>query len=71
MFRDKEVAHLSEFDFNIPRPIINDILAISRNTATVFVRLAQGAGGVSLSLDSQLVTYPEEARRFWERVERG
>ena len=71
MFRDKEVAHLGDFDFNFSRPIVNDILAISRNTATVFVRLAHGAGGVSFSLDSQLVTYPEEARRFWERVERG
>ena len=65
-FRDKEIAHRSELDFNIPRPIINDILAISRNTATLFERLAQGAGAVTLSLDSQLINYPEEARRFWE-----
>jgi hypothetical protein len=46
-------------------PIINDIFAISRATATAFEKLAQAAGVVSLNLDSQLMGYREQAERFW------
>jgi hypothetical protein len=64
-FRDKQVAHLSAWNAEIPRPIINDIFAVSYATATAFEKLAQGAGVVTLSLDSQLVGYREQAERFW------
>jgi hypothetical protein len=34
-------------------------------TATAMARLANGDGVVTLSLDSQLMTYCEAADRFW------
>jgi AbiU2 len=64
-FRNKQIAHRSELDAKIPLPIINDIFAISRARATVFERLAQGTGVISLSLDRQLMGYREQAERFW------
>jgi AbiU2 len=64
-FRDKQIAHWGELGQRAP--IINDIFAVSRATATVFEKLAQGCGVVTLSLDSQLMGYPEAAARFWTR----
>ena len=64
-FRDKQVAHWSELGRRAP--IINDIFAVSLNTAAAFEKLAQGCGVVTLSLDSQLMGYPEAAARFWTR----
>jgi hypothetical protein len=46
-------------------PVINDIFAMSRATATGMELLAQGAGVVTLSLASQLVGYRCKADRFW------
>jgi hypothetical protein len=63
-FRDKQIAHWGVQKHQ--PPIINDILAVSRATATALELLAQGTGAVTLSLDSQLVFYRDAAKRFWE-----
>jgi hypothetical protein len=63
-FRDKQIAHWGG-PLKSPPPIINDIFAVSRATATALERLAQGTGVVTLSLDSQLMAYPDDAKRFW------
>ena len=62
-FRDKQVAHWGIQ--NRPSPVINDIFAVTRATATALERLAQGVGVVTLSVDSQLVDYRDAADRFW------
>jgi AbiU2 len=62
-FRDTQIAHWS--DVRMARPIINDIFDVSRATVKAIERLAQGSGVVTLSLDSQLVSYKDEAKRFW------
>lgn len=67
VFRDKQVAHWGELGAGQRAPIIDDVFAISRATATAFEKLAQGCGVVTLSLDSQLMGYPEAAARFWIR----
>jgi hypothetical protein len=62
-FRDKQIAHWGTQKQT--SPIINDIFAVTRATATALERLAQGTGVVSLSLDSQLMNYRDAANRFW------
>ena len=62
-FRDKQIAHWGQME--TPGPVINDIFAMSRATATAIELLAQGTGVVSLTLDSQLVGYGIKADRFW------
>jgi hypothetical protein len=62
-FRDKQIAHWGHLT-KAP-PIINDIFTVSRTTATALERLAQGAGVVTLTLDSQLASYRDKADRFW------
>jgi hypothetical protein len=62
-FRDKQIAHWGTL--KAPPPIVNDIFAVSRMTATAMTRLANGTGVVALSLDSQLMNYRGAADRFW------
>jgi AbiU2 len=62
-FRDKQIAHLGQL--TRPPPIIDDILVMSRKTATALERLAQGAGVVTLSLDNQLKVHQAAVDRFW------
>ena len=62
-FRDKQIAHWGTQ--NHTSPIINDIFAVTRATATALERLAQGTGVVGLSVESQLVNYRDAANRFW------
>jgi AbiU2 len=64
-YRDKFVAHRGQWGAKVPLPIINDIFAVTRATAAAIERLAQGTGIVTLSLDSQLMTYRQRADRFW------
>ncbi len=61
--RNKQIAHLGALK-SLP-PIINDVFDVTRATAKALERLAQGAGVVGLSLDSQLSVYREKADRFW------
>jgi hypothetical protein len=65
-FRDKQIAHWGTP--KAPMPIVNDIFAMSRMTASAMVRLANGAGVTSLNLDSQLMNYRGDADRFWRRA---
>jgi hypothetical protein len=58
-FRDKQIAHWGRLE--TPAPIINDIFAVSRTTATALERLAQGTGVVTLNLESQLMGYRDKA----------
>jgi hypothetical protein len=62
-FRDKQVAHWG-VQQSAP-PIINDIFAVTRATAAALERLAQGTGIVTLSTNSQLMGYRDDAKRFW------
>jgi hypothetical protein len=62
-FRDKQIAHWGTL--KAPPPIINDIFAVSRMTATAMTLLANGSGVVALSLDSQVMNYRGAADRFW------
>ncbi|MBR1298537.1 hypothetical protein [Bradyrhizobium sp. AUGA SZCCT0042] len=62
-YRDKQIAHWGTQKHS--SPIINDIFAVTRATATALERLAQGTGVVSLSVESQLVGYRDDAKRFW------
>jgi hypothetical protein len=62
-FRDKQIAHWGVQQHQ--PPIIDNIFAVTRATATALERLAQGTGVVTLSLDSQLVFYRDAAKRFW------
>jgi hypothetical protein len=62
-FRDKQIAHWGTP--KAPLPIVNDIFAMSRMTATAMARLANGAGVVTLGLDTQLLNYRGDADRFW------
>jgi hypothetical protein len=63
-FRNKQIAHWGLLE-KTP-PIINDVLAVSRATASALERLAQGTGvGVALTLESQRVVYQDKAKRFW------
>jgi len=64
-YRDKFVAHRGKWDAKIPLPIINEIFEVTRATARALERLAQGTGVVTLSLDSQMMTYRKRADRFW------
>ncbi|KRR11528.1 hypothetical protein CP49_18000 [Bradyrhizobium valentinum] len=62
-YRDKQIAHWGTQKHT--SPVINDIFAVTRATATALERLAQGTGIVTLSLNSQLVDYRDAANRFW------
>jgi hypothetical protein len=62
-FRHKRVAHWGTPKG--PAPVVNDIFAISRMTANAMTALANGAGVVKLSLNSQLMNYRGAADRFW------
>jgi hypothetical protein len=62
-FRDRQIAQLGTLE--TPAPIVNDIFAVSRTTAAAMTALANGAGVVKLSLDSQLMNYRGAADRFW------
>ena len=62
-FRDKQIAHWGQM--KTQAPVINDIFAMSRETATGIELLAQGTGVVTLSLASQLMGYRQKADRFW------
>jgi len=62
-FRDKQIAHWGQMQSQAP--VINDIFAMSRATATGMELLAQGAGVVTLSIASQLVGYRQKADRYW------
>jgi len=62
-FRDKQVAHWGIQDH--PSPVIDNIFAVTKATATALERLAQGTGVVGLSVDSQLGVYRDAANRFW------
>jgi hypothetical protein len=64
--RDKQIAHWSLV--RTPPPIANDIIGFGVATARALEKLAQGSGAVSLSLDSQLVGYRQEAERLWDSV---
>jgi hypothetical protein len=46
--------------------MINDMFTVSRVTATALEQLAQGTGVVTLSLDSQLMSYRDKADCFWK-----
>jgi hypothetical protein len=62
-FRNKQVAHWAIQ--KLPSPVINNLFAVTRATATALERLAQGTRVVTLTVESQLVDYKDAANRFW------
>jgi hypothetical protein len=67
--RDKQIAHLALYD-DSDAPTYNDLFGFARTVATIWERLAWGTGIVSLSIDSQVVSYQESADAFWSPWER-
>jgi len=63
--RNKESAHRSARDPNITPASIRDLFEVASTVSRVAEDLANGAGVVSLSLESQLVKPIDSAIAFW------
>jgi hypothetical protein len=66
-FRDKYLAHLGEPKDGIPIPTYGEVFGLAEDTARAMEKLAQGAGVVSLSLDSQIPAHEKSAEAFWNK----
>jgi len=66
-FRDKYLAHLGEPEDGIPLPTYGEVFGLAKDTAQAMEKLAQGAGVVSLSLDSQIPAHKTSAEIFWNK----
>lgn len=64
--RNKFIAHLSKPTEGQPIPMYGEVLEIARNTARCFNDLANGAGIVSLEIDTQIPAQKEAAEAFWK-----
>lgn len=63
--RNKELAHLSERDPNISRPLNHETFAFARDVGLISEKLASGTGVASVELRHQLKAYTEGSRAFW------
>ncbi len=63
--RNKELAHLSARDPNIPKPLIGETFAFVRDVARIEEKLASGTGACSIELRYQLSAYTEGSKAFW------
>jgi hypothetical protein len=62
--RDKEIAHLAHYS-DADGPTYNDLFGFAREVAAIWERLAWGTGIVTLSIESQVISYRESADHFW------
>ena len=66
-YRNKVVAHLSEYPADKDKPIVGQLFQLAAMTAKVAELLAHGTGIAAMSLESQVVPFRESSRAFWER----
>jgi hypothetical protein len=66
-YRNKVVAHLSEYPADEEKPIVRHLFHLAAMTAKVAELLAHGTGIAAVSLDSQVVPFRESSRAFWEK----
>jgi hypothetical protein len=62
--RDKQIAHLAHYS-DPEGPTYNDLFGFAREVAAIWERLAWGTGIVTLSIESQVISYRESADHFW------
>jgi hypothetical protein len=66
-YRNKVVAHLSEYPADKDKPIVRQLFDLAAMTAKVAELLAHGTGIAAVSLDSQVVPFRESSLAFWEK----
>jgi hypothetical protein len=66
-YRNKVVAHLSEYPADKDKPIVSQLFDLAKMTAKVAELLAHGTGIAAVSLESQVVPFRESSRALWER----
>jgi hypothetical protein len=67
IYRNKLVAHLSDYPANMEMPVVQQIFDLARMTAKVAELLAHGTGVAGVSLESQVTPFRESSRAFWEK----
>jgi hypothetical protein len=65
-YRNKVVAHLSEYPADKNKPIVRQLFDLAAMTAKVAELLAHGTGIIAVSLESQVFPFRESSRAFWE-----
>ncbi len=66
-YRNKVVAHLSEYPADKDKPIVRQLFDLAARTAKVAELLAHGTGIAAVSLESQVIPFRESSRAFWEK----
>ncbi len=66
-YRNKVVAHLSEYPADKDKPIVRQLFDLAARTAKVAELLAHGTGIAAVSLESQVIPFREGSRAFWEK----
>jgi AbiU2 len=66
-YRNKVVAHLSEYPADKDKPIVRQLFDLAAMTAKVAELLAHGTGIAAVSLESQVIPFRESSRAFWEK----
>jgi hypothetical protein len=66
-YRNKVVAHLSEYPADTDKPIVHQLFDLAAMTAKVAELLAHGTGIAAVSLESQVIPFRESSRAFWEK----
>jgi AbiU2 len=66
-YRNKSVAHMSQFPAGMQQPVVRHIFDLAKMTAKVAELLANGTGIAGVSLESQIVPFRESGRAIWEK----
>jgi hypothetical protein len=66
-YRNKVVAHLSEYPADKDKPIVRQLFDLAAMTGKVAELLAHGTGIAAVSLESQVIPFRESSRAFWEK----
>jgi hypothetical protein len=66
-YRNKSVAHMSEYPADMDQPLVHQLFDLARMTAKVVELLARGTGIAQVSLASQVVPFRENGRAFWDK----
>ena len=67
IYRNKSVAHMSEYPANMEQPLVRQLFDLAAMTAKVAELLAHGTGIAGVSLASQVVPFQENGRAFWDK----
>jgi AbiU2 len=66
-YRNKSVAHMSQFPADMEQPFVHQLFDLARMTAKVAELLARGTGVAQVSLGSQVEPFRESGRAFWDK----